>query len=304
MKGSTIITCAVTGNHTTRAQHPKLPVTAQEIATACLEAAEEGAAIVHIHVRDPETSTPSMDIGLYEDVVQQIRNQNAALIINLTTGPGGRFHPSEHDPVVPGPRTNLLVPEKRVEHVALIKPDIATLDLNTMTFGREVVINTPGNVARMARVIRQAGVRPELELFDSGDIALCHDLIKDGALDPSPLCSIVMGVKYGFQPSPETLLYARNLLPPRAIWTGFGTGRWAFPMVAQAVLAEGNVRVGLEDSVYISKGELAASNAAMVKKARRIIEDLGRRVASAEEVRELLDIPVISLTERDRNAPT
>lgn len=288
LRDRVIITCAVTGNFTTRAQNPALPVTPTEIADACLEAAEAGAAIVHIHVRDPKTGAPSMDINLYIDVVRQIRHGNSDLIINLTTGPGGRYHPSEHDPVIPGPRTNLIVPEKRAAHVAQIKPDIATLDLNTMNFGREVVINTPENIGRMAAIMRQAGVRPELELFDSGDIALCRDLIKAGRLDERPLCSIVMGVKYGFQPSPETLLYARQLLPPGAIWTAFATGRWAFPMVAQSVLAGGHVRVGLEDAVYLAKGVLAPSNAAMVAKARRIVEELGATVMAAGEARAAL----------------
>lgn len=290
MKDGTIITCAVTGNLTTLEQHPKLPVTPEQIANACLEAAEAGAAITHIHVRNPETGAPSMEIGLYEDVVKRIRAQNKDLIINLTTGPGGRFQPSEHDPAVPGPRTNFLVPEKRVAHIAQIKPDIATLDLNTMTFGREVVINTPENVRRMAAVIAKAGVRPEIELFDSGDIALCHDLIKDGTIQEDPLCSIVMGVKYGFQPSVETLVYARSQLPKKAVWTAFATGRWSFPMVAQSFLAGGHLRVGMEDGVYISKGVLAPSNAAMVTKARRIAEDIGARIMSAAEARELLKL--------------
>lgn len=281
--GQIFITCAVTGNHTTRAQHPGLPVTPGEIAEASLAAAEAGAAIVHVHVREPETGTPSMRVDLYANVVDQIRRHNRALIINLTTGPGGRFQPSEHDPVVPGPRTNLLVPERRVEH-------IATLDLNTMVFGREVVINLPENVRRMAAVMREAGARPELELFDTGDIMLLHDLIADGTLEAEPLCSLVMGIKYGFAPTIEMMLLARSLLPTGALWTGFGTGRHAFPLLAQAVLAGGNIRVGLEDAIYISKGKLAPSNAAMVTKAKRIAEDLGAQVAGAETVRAQLGL--------------
>ena len=286
-----VITCAVTGNLTNRDQHPQLPVTPREIATACLDAARAGAAVCHIHVRDPATGAPSMEIALYQEVVKLIRAENPELILNLTTGPGGRFQPSDHDPRVPGPRTNLTIPEKRVEHIALIKPDISTLDLNTMTFGREVVINTPDNVRRMAKVIREAGVWPEIELFDSGDIALFNDLIADGTLAPNPLCSIVMGVKYGFQCSPETLLYARNLLPKGARFTGFGIGRFAFPMVAQSYLAGGHVRVGMEDAVFIEKGVLTPSNAAMVTKARGIVEALGGQIATTAEARALLGLP-------------
>ena len=288
--GKIFITCAVTGNHTTRAAHPDLPWSPSEIAESSLGAAEAGAAIVHIHVRDPETGAPSMQVDLYAAVVEEIRRHNSALIINLTTGPGGRFQPSEPDPLVPGPRTNLLIPEKRVEHVAAIKPDIATLDLNTMVFGREVVINLPDNIRRMAKVMRDAGTRPEIELFDTGDIMLLHDLIADGTLDPAPLCSLVMGITYGFAPTIEMLLLARSLLPANATWTGFGTGRYAYPLLAQSVLAGGNVRVGLEDAVYISKGLLAPSNAAMVAKAKRIAEDLGAAIANAQEARALLGL--------------
>ncbi|WMY11028.1 3-keto-5-aminohexanoate cleavage protein [Paraburkholderia phenoliruptrix] len=290
MRTHTVITCAVTGNHTTREQHPNLPVTPGEIADACLEAAEVGAAVVHVHVRDPFDGSPSMQTELYADVVQRIRDSNRQLIINLTTGPGGRYQPSAHDPLVPGPRTNLLVPEKRVAHVLTIKPDIATLDLNTMTFGREVVINVPDNVRKMAALIQSVGVVPELELFDSGDIALANDLIAEGSLPERTVCSIVTGIKYGFQSTPETLLFARSLIPPNAVWTAFGTGRLAFPMVAQSFLLGGNVRVGLEDAVYLSQGTLAPSNAAMVVKARRIVEDLGGTIASPQEAREIMGL--------------
>jgi uncharacterized protein (DUF849 family) len=291
MTNSTFITCAVTGNHTTRAQHKDLPVTPAEIADAALAAAEAGAAIAHIHVRDPETAVPSMKLEYYVDVVERIRRANPSLIINLTTGPGGRYQPSSHDPLVPGPKTTLTTAEKRVAHIVGIRPDIATLDLNTMVFGGEVVINAPDSVRKMAAAMKGVGVRPELELFDSGDIQFATDLIAEGTLAPNPLCSIVMGVKYGFKPLPETLMYARGLLPKGSIWTGFGTGRSAFPMVAQSFLLGGNVRVGLEDAVYISAGTLAPSNAAMVSKARRMIEDLGGVIASANEVRGLLALP-------------
>jgi uncharacterized protein (DUF849 family) len=288
----TIITCAITGNLTTIEQTPHLPVTPEQIADACLGAAEAGAAVVHIHVRDPKTAKPSMELQYYRDVIERIRVKNAQLVLNVTTGPGGRFVPSIEDPRVAGPGTTLLPPEKRVEHIAALKPDIATLDLNTMNSGKEVVINTPRNVRVMAEIIRAAGSKPEIELFDSGDIALMQDMLKDGSLEGPILCSIVMGVKYGFQPSPETLLYARNLLPADATFTGIGIGRFAFPAVAQSYLAGGHVRVGLEDSVMIDKGKLAPSNAAMVEKARRILEDLGGQIANPVEAREILGLSV------------
>jgi uncharacterized protein (DUF849 family) len=285
------ITVAVTGNLTTPDQTPHLPMSPAQIADACLEAAEAGAAIAHIHVRDPATGRPSMELALYREVFERIRSHNRQLILNLTTGPGGRYVPSRDDPAVAGPGTTLMRPEARVEHVALLRPDICTLDLNTMNSGGQVVINTPENVRRMARVIRDAGVRPEIELFDSGDIALLNDLIADGTIDPSPLCSIVMGVRYGFQPSPETLLYARNLLPEGATFTAIGIGRHVFTMATQSYLAGGHVRVGIEDGVYLARGMLAPSNASMVTKIRSVIEALGAEIATAEQARELLRLP-------------
>lgn len=287
----TVITCAVTGNHTTRAQHPGLPVTPEEIADSALGAAEAGAAVVHIHVRDPVSGAPSMDVALYREVVERIRARNVELIINLTTGAGARFQPSEQDPRVAGPGTTLAQPETRVAHIEALRPDIATLDLCTMNFGRNVVINTPDHIRRMAKLIRQSGAKPEIELFDSGDISLCADLIVDGTLEERPLCSLVMGGKYGFRASIETLAYARGQLPTGATWTAFGIGRMSFPTVAMSYLAGGHVRVGLEDAVHVAPGVLAPSNKALVEKARRMIEDIGGQVASATEARELFALP-------------
>ena len=285
-----IITCAVTGNLTTPEQTPHLPISPKQIADSALEAGQAGAATVHLHVRDPESGRPSMSIDLYREVVERIRARDPRLILNVTTGPGGRYVPSDDNPAVAGPGTTLLPPEARVAHIAVLKPDICTLDLNTMNSGGQVVINTPGNVRRMARVIRESSARPEIELFDSGDIALLHDLIADGTLDPAPMCSFVMGVRYGFQPSPETVLYARGLLPSGSTFTAVGIGRHVFPTVAQSYLAGGHVRVGLEDGIFLARGELARSNADMVAKARRIVEDLGGTIATTAEARALLGL--------------
>jgi uncharacterized protein (DUF849 family) len=280
----------VTGNLTTSEQTPHLPITPEQIADACLGAADAGAAVVHIHVRDPATGRPSMSLDYYRDAVERIRAQNPELILNLTTGPGGRFVPSQDDPKVAAVGTTLMAPEKRVEHVVALRPDICTLDLNTMNSGKEVVINTPGNVRRMAKVINDAGVKPEIELFDSGDIALMHDLLKDGTLRGPQLCSFVMGVRYGFQSGPETVLYARDLLPHDAQFTAIGIGKAAFTSVAQSYLAGGHVRVGLEDSVYLARGKLAASNAEMIGKARRIVEDLGGEIATIADARRIIGL--------------
>jgi 3-dehydrocarnitine:acetyl-CoA trimethylamine transferase len=287
---STILTCAVTGNLTRPDMNPNLPVTPEQIANSALQAAEAGAAIVHIHVRNPTSGGPSMDVALYKDVFERIRAKNKALIINLTTGPGGRYHPSDEDPAKAGPRTNLTHPLKRVAHIKELKPDVATLDLNTMNFGAEVVINTPPNLRKMAEVIYGAGAKPELELFDSGDIQIAHDLIKDGTLKTPGMACLVLGVKYGFAADAETMLYAKSRLPEDIEWTGFGIGRMAFPMVAQAWILGGNARIGMEDTVHVAKGKLTSGNAELVEKARWIIESMGGELASADEARERLGL--------------
>jgi len=291
MSPKTFLTCAVTGNITTPDQTPHLPITPTQIADECLAAAEAGAAAVHIHVRDPKTGKPSMALELYREVFDQVRRASPELIINLTTGPGGRFIPSVDDPRVAAPGSTLVPPEQRVEHVRVLKPDVCSLDLNTMNSGADVVINTPRNVRIMAQIMREAGVKPELEIFDSGDMHLARDLIADGTLDGPGMWTFVTGVKYGFSSSPETLLYARSLLPAGAIWSAFGIGRFEFPIVAQAWLAGGHVRVGMEDNIYLEKGVLAKSNAELVTKAKRLIHDLGGELANPREARVMLNLP-------------
>jgi uncharacterized protein (DUF849 family) len=226
-----------------------------------------------------------MDVDLYAEVVAGLRRHNPALIINLTTGPGGRFVPSDDDPRVAGPGSTLLQPEKRVEHVAALKPDICSLDLNTMNSGDQVVMNTPRNVRRMAKVVRDAGVVPELECFDSGDLVLAQALIADGTLQGPGLWTFVMGVRYALPFSVPAMQLARSMLPEGANWSAFAIGRHAFPAVAQAFLLGGNVRVGLEDTIFLDRGVLAKSNAELVLKARRIVEDLGGRLATPAQAR-------------------
>ncbi|WP_159718849.1 BKACE family enzyme [Geminicoccus flavidas] len=278
MANETIITCSVTGSLTRREDNPNLPITPAEIAASALEAAEAGAAILHLHVRHPD-GRPSMELDHYQELVRLIRERNDEVILNVTTGPGGCFQPGETDPKVAGPRTNFVTAEQRVAHIRHLRPEICTLDLNTMTFGSEVVISTPPYVRRMAEIIYDGGVRPEFELFDSGDIALLSDFLANGAFRGPPLASLVLGVKYGFAASPETMLYARNLLPRDAVWTGFGIGRAAFLMLMQAFLLGGHVRIGMEDTIRISKSELVQSNAQLVEQARWLLEKLGAVIA-------------------------
>ena len=285
MQQPTILTCAVTGNLTTPDQTAYLPVTTEQISTACIEAHDAGAAAVHIHVRDPKTGKPSMDLGLYSEVVQTLRRERPELIINLTTGPGGRYVPSEDDPKIYAPGTTLLAPEQRVEHIAALKPDICSLDLNTMNSGNQVVMNTPANVRRMAQIIRAAGAVPELECFDTGDLVLAQHLIEDGTLQGPGIYSFVMGVRYAMPFSTQAMQLARSLISDQAQWSAFAVGRHAFQAVAQAYLLGGNVRIGLEDTIYIDRGELAKSNAELVSKARRIVQDLGGTLATSAEAR-------------------
>ena len=289
MPNPTIISCAVSGNITTLKQHPGLPCTPEQIAEACLGAARAGAAIAHIHVRHAD-GRPSMELAHYREVVERIRASSTDVIINLTTGPGQRFVPSEADPSVAAPGTTLTTPERRMEHIVALRPEICSLDLNTMFSGSSVVINTPRNVRIMAALAREAGTLPELEVFDSGDIHLARDLITEGVLPSPSLFQIVLGVKYGANASSATLAYLRSLLPADANWAAFGTGRSEYPMLMQAWLLGGHVRVGLEDNVYLSKGVLAPDNAALVSKAVRLLKDMDAEIATPTQAREMLGL--------------
>ena len=289
MPNPTIISCAVSGNITTLKQHPGLPCMPEQIADACLGAARAGAAIAHIHVRHAD-GRPSMELAHYREVVERIRASSTDVIINLTTGPGQRFVPSEADPSVAAPGTTLTTPERRMEHIVALRPEICSLDLNTMFSGSSVVINTPRNVRIMAALAREAGTLPELEVFDSGDIHLARDLITEGVLPSPSLFQIVLGVKYGANASSATLAYLRSLLPADANWAAFGTGRNEYPMLMQAWLLGGHVRVGLEDNVYLSKGVLAPDNAALVSKAVRLLKDMDAEIATPAQAREMLGL--------------
>ena len=287
--GKTILSCAVTGNQTTLEQHPGLPCTPQQIADACIGAAQAGAAITHIHVRHPD-GRPSMELQHYREVVDRIRDSATDVIINLTTGPGQRFVPGKEDPSAAGPGTTLTTPLRRVEHIVALRPEICTLDLNTMWSGGSAVINAPDSIRAMAQAMREAGSKPELEVFDSGDIQLAKMLLAEGTLDSPAMFQIVTGIRFGFEQTTQTMAYARSLLPEGAAWAAFGIGRMAFPMVAQAFLLGGHVRVGLEDAVNLRRGTLAPSNAAMVRKAAHIVDELGGELATVAEAREILGL--------------
>jgi uncharacterized protein (DUF849 family) len=290
MERKTIVTCAVTGNLTRPEQHPGLPITPAQIAQAALDAAAAGAAVVHLHVRDPISGRGSMDLALYEELVGRIRECNSEVILNLTTGEGGRFVPDDIEPRLAANGTTLCAPELRVAHVEKLKTPVCTLDLNTMWSGQAAVINSPRNVTMMAQRIYAAGVKPEIEIFDSGDLQLAAKLIEDSILRAPLLVQFVLGVRYGAAANPQTLAYLVGQLPPGSIWGAFGIGRHEFPMVAQSFLLGGHVRVGMEDNLFIRKGELCRDNAQLVEKAVRIVEDLGGCVASVGEARRILGL--------------
>ncbi len=290
MSRKTILTCAVTGNLTRPDQHPSLPITPQQIAEAALGAAAAGAAIVHLHVRDPQTGRGSMEFALYDELVSRIREKNADVILNLTTGEGGRFVPSDAEPRIAGPGTTLCAPELRVAHVEKLKPEICTLDFNTMWSGQAAVINSPRNVRIMAEHIYGAGVKPEIEIFDSGDLNMAKSFLDQGILKGPLMIQIVLGVNYGAAPNPETLMYFVSQLPKECVWAAFGIGRHEFPMLAQAWLLGGHVRVGMEDNLYIRKGELCRDNAQLVERAVTIVENLGGAIATPAEAREILGL--------------
>jgi uncharacterized protein (DUF849 family) len=280
-----VVTCALTGGFDTPGKNPAVPVTPEQIAQSGLEAADAGAAILHIHVRDPKTTKPSMAIELYQETVERIRARNADVIINLTSGPGARYIPDADDPLKPAAGSTLTTPAKRMAHIELLHPEICSLDVGSMNFGPHVFINTPGHLADMAGRAHRVGVRPEIEVFDLGHIELAKKLISDGAIAGPALFQLCLGISFGAAATPETMLAMRNALPSGSRWSAFGISRMQFPMVAQSVLLGGHVRVGLEDNLYLSPGRLAPSNAALVEKAVQIVRSLGANIASPAEAR-------------------
>ena len=290
MPTPTIITCALTGSADTAGKNPAVPVTPEEIATSGIEAARAGAAIIHIHVRDPETRLGSMNVGCYREVVERVRDSGIDVVLNLTTGPGARFVPGDPDPKTAGPGSTITTPERRVEHILALRPEICSLDMGSMNFGPHVFANIPAHLSKMAAHIREAGVKPELEVFEAGHIQLAAKMVADGAFDAPQLFQIVLGVPWGAPSTPEAMVFMRNLLPPGANWAGFGIGRAEFPFVALAAMLGGHCRVGLEDNLYLEKGVLASSNAALVEKAVRVLEVTGATVATSAQAREILGL--------------
>lgn len=288
----TILTCAITGAITDPNSTPYLPITTEQIAESALGAAEAGAAVVHLHVREPGTGRGSMRVEYYIDLVERIKKHNKDLLINLTTGPGAMFVPGRKGILHLGEKESLFCSaKKRVEHVEIIKPDICSLDFNVMHHAADSMrVNFKPILREMAKRIYDAGVKPEIECFDSGDVRIVQDFQKEGLIETNPLWQFAMGVKYGWDNTPEALTYARSMLPPGALWSAFGISREEMPMVANTWLLGGHVRCGMEDNIYLSKNVLAKTNAELVTKARRIIEDLGGELATYAEARSILGL--------------
>ncbi|MGH2857713.1 MAG: 3-keto-5-aminohexanoate cleavage protein [Solirubrobacteraceae bacterium] len=292
MNTEAFITCAVTGAGDTTARSDLVPVTPEQIADAALQAARAGAAVAHIHVRDPRTGRGSRDVALYREVVQRVRAADVDVVLNLTAGMGGDL--TLGPPPAPLPlnaeATDMAGAVERLAHVAELSPEICTLDCGTMNFaagGDYVMTNTPAMLRAMAAEIKRLGVRPELEVFDTGQLVMVKDLIDEGLIDDPVLIQLCMGIRYGAPDDPRTLLTLVDSLPPGAVFSAFSIGRMQLPYVAMAVLAGGNVRVGLEDNLYLGPGQ-KATNAELVSRAVTILKAMNVRVLGPSEVRERL----------------
>ena len=291
MNNEVIITCAITGAGDTVGKHPAIPVTPQQIADAAIEAANAGAAVVHIHVRNPETGKGSRDPRLYRQVVERLRASTVDMIINLTAGMGGDFEVGDPDPLKHGPNTDLVGALERLVHVEELRPEICTLDCGTLNFGdgNSIFVSTPTQLRQGAKRIRELGVKPELEVFDTGHLSFAKQMLKEGLLEQPPLFQFCLGIPWGASADTTTMKAMKDSLPDGAVWAGFGIGRMQMPMVAQAVLLGGNVRVGLEDNLYLEKG-VFASNGKLVEKAVKMIELLGARPVTPAEARKKLGL--------------
>ena len=289
MLNSVILTCAVTGGHNNQGKHPDYPITPEHIARDCINAGRAGAAIAHIHVRDPDTGMRSGDAALFKEVFDRIKDSGSDILINLTTSEGARFTPGLEDAKVGGPGSTLVQPLERLVHIENILPDICTLDVGTFNFGETIFVNTPDHLRIMAKRIQELGVKPEIEVFEPGHIMFAHKLIEEGLIDGDPMFQLCLGIPHASPATPEILSVMKNLLPSGANWSAFGISRFEFDIVAQAASQGGNCRVGLEDNLYINRGEFA-TNQLLVERAARIIHETGRDLATPTEAAERLGI--------------
>ncbi|MFJ6146561.1 3-keto-5-aminohexanoate cleavage protein [Streptomyces anulatus] len=286
-----IVTCALTGAGDTVGRSPHVPVTPEQIAASAVEAAGAGAAVVHIHVREPETGAPSRDPRLYREVVERIRETGTDVVINLTAGMGGDLVIDPEAPLRQLPGTDLVSGLERLPHVEELLPDICTLDCGSLNFGdgSNLYVSTPDMLRTGAKRIQELGVRPELEIFDTGQLWFAKQLLAEGLLDDPTVFQLCMGIPWGAPADPGVLQAMVNMLPQGAQWASFALGRMQMPWVAQSILLGGHVRVGLEDNLYLGKG-VKATNGQLVERAIRITESLGSRVATPDEARAKLGL--------------
>ncbi|MFG3132331.1 3-keto-5-aminohexanoate cleavage protein [Streptomyces tendae] len=291
MNENVIITCALTGAGDTVRKSPHVPVTPEQIARNAVEAAAARAAVVHIHVRDPETGDPSRDPKLYREVVERIKETGTDVVINLTAGMGGDLVVDPDDPLTHLPGTDLVGGLERLPHVEDLLPDICTLDCGSLNFGdgSNLYVSTPDMLRAGARRIQELGVRPELEIFDTGQLWFAKQLLAEGLLDDPTVFQLCMGIPWGAPADPGVLQSMVNMLPDGARWASFALGRMQMPWVAQSILLGGHVRVGLEDNLYLGKGN-KATNAQLVERAVTLTESIGARVATPDEARATLGL--------------
>ncbi len=291
MNYEVIVSCAVTGAGDTVGKSPHIPVTPEEVANAAIEAAKAGAAIAHIHVRDPETGKGSRDPELFKEAVDRIRSSDTDVVINLTSGMGGDWTPSEEDPSMPGPGTDMIGPLERLAHVKELLPEICSLDCGTLNFGdgNEIYIATPPYLRKMAELTKEWGVKPELEVFELGHLRFAKQMIAEGLIDEPPMFQICLGIPWGADHSVDMLKVMKDELPGGVVWGGFGISRMQMPIAAAAVAMGGNVRVGLEDNIYLERG-VHATNAQLVEKVIGIIDRMGARAVTPAEARKKLGL--------------
>jgi uncharacterized protein (DUF849 family) len=292
MSRKIIITCALTGASELRSDNYRyVPVTPAQIADEASAAANAGASIVHIHVRDPASGRPSPDGALYEEVVQRIREKNKKLLINLTTGLGASVVLSMDEKPGLAPGTHLMSPKNRVAHVVKLKPEICTLDVVTFNYGNVVAqVNLPAHLRAMASEIVAAGVRPQIEVFDTGNVRQAMDMLNKAELPPKSIFQLCLGIPWGAPATAESIIMMRGMLPENTVWAAFGIAQHQFPIVAMSALLGGHVRVGLEDNLYLTKGALSPGNAPLVERAVKILEDLNLEVATPDDAREILSL--------------
>jgi len=294
MNWEVFITCAITGAGDTVGKSPHVPVTPEQIANSAIEAAKAGAAVTHIHVRDPQTGKGARGTELYAEVAERIRDSGVDVVLNFTAGMGGDLVLGGAEEVLPinPDGTDMAGATERLDHVRTLMPEICTLDCGTMNFasgGDYIMVNTPSVLRSMARQVQALGVRPELEVFDTGHLVQVKELIRDGLLDDPVMIQLCMGISYGAPDDPNTFLAMVNNLPHDCVFSAFSIGKMQIPFVAMAALAGGNVRVGLEDNLYLGPGH-KATNAELVARAKLLLESMNVRILGPQEVRDKLKL--------------